>query len=80
MFKNGDIVFCTGDCEDNNTGGKLGIILDTWGSDFLMGFFVELNKTNGSLGIYKKKYGSIKSTWWIKGQLLKKGMTKNKFK
>ena len=80
MFKKGTIVLCTGDWDANNTEGKLGIILDTWGSDFLMGFFVELNKTNGSLGLYKEKYDSIESTWWVRGYLLRKVMTKNKFK
>lgn len=54
MFKNGDIVFCTGDWEDNNTKGKLGIVLDTWNTSYLIGFFDEINKTNGSLGLYKK--------------------------
>ncbi len=80
MFEKGQIVLVTRDWEENNTKGKLGIVLDTWGSDRLIGFFDEINKTNGSLGLYKKKYGSIKSTWWIKDYALKRVMSKNKFK
>lgn len=80
MFKEGQTVLVTRDWEDNNTGGKLGIILDTWVESYLIGFFDEINKTNGSLELFKKKYGSVKSTWWVKGYALKKAMTKNKFK
>lgn len=80
MFEKGQIVLVTGDWEDNNTKGKLGIVLDTWVESYLIGFFDEINKTNGSLGLYKEKYDSVKSTWWVRGYLLKKGMTKNKFK
>ena len=80
MFEKGQIVLVTGDWEDNNTKGKLGIVLDTWVESYLIGFFDGINKTNGSLGLYKKKYDSVKSTWWVKSYLLKRTISKNKFK
>jgi len=81
MFKKGDIVLCTGDFEDNNTKGKLGRIVDLWGSDFKIGFFEKTEKTNMSTGLCQQEYGDeIKSTWWVRGYLLRKAMTKNKFK
>lgn len=46
MFKEGQIVVVTGDWEDNNTRGKLDIILKIDGSDYKIGFLKELNKSN----------------------------------
>lgn len=80
MFERGQLVLVTRDWEDNNTKGKLGKIVDIWGSDYKIGFFEELNKTNGDTKAYQERCGSIKSTWWVKGYALKKAMTKNKFK
>ena len=81
MFNKGDIVLCTGDFEGNNTKGKLGRIVDLWGSDFMIGFFEKTEKTNMRTGLCQQEYGDeIKSTWWVRGYLLKKGITKNKFK
>lgn len=80
MFKRGQTVLVTRDWEDNNTGGKLGRIVDIWGSDYKIGFFDELNKTNGDTEAYQERYDSIKSTWWVREYVLKKAMTKNKFK
>ena len=80
MFKNGDVVLCTEDWEDNNTKGKLGKIVDIWGSDYKIGFFDRLKRTNGDENLYNGGGKLIKSTWWVRGYLLKKGMTKNKFK
>lgn len=80
MFEQGQLVLVTRDWEDNNTKGKLGKIIDIWGSDYKIGFFEELNKTNGDIKAYQERYDSIKSTWWVKGYILKKAMTKNKFK
>ena len=34
----------------------------------------------GDTEVYQKRYGSIKSTWWVKGYAIKSAMTKNKFK
>lgn len=76
----GTKVFCTEDYGDNNTGGKLGIILNIDGSSCKIGFFDELKKTNGDTKVYQEKYSSIKSTWWVKDYALKKAMTENKFK
>lgn len=80
MFEQGQIVLVTRDWEDNNTRGKLGKIVDIWDSFYKIGFFEELNKTTGDTKAYQERYGSIKSTWWVKGYSLKKAMTKNKFK
>ena len=52
MFEQGQIVLVTRDWEDNNTRGKLGKIVDIWGSDYKIGFFEELNKTNGDTKAY----------------------------
>lgn len=38
MFKEGQTVLVTRDWEDNNTRGKLGIILKIDGSDYKIGF------------------------------------------
>ena len=80
MFKQGQMVLVTRDWEDNNTRGKLGIILDVWGSDYKIGFFDKLNRTNGDTKAYQERYSSIKSTWRVKEYALKNAMTKNKFK
>lgn len=80
MFKEEQTVLVTRDWEDNNTRGKLGIILKINGSSYKIGFFEELNKTNGDTKVYQERYGSIKSTWWVRDCALKKTMTKNKFK
>lgn len=80
MFKQGKTVLVTRDWEDNNTGGKLGIILNIDGSSYKIGFFEELNKTNGDTEVYQKRYGSIKSAWWVNGLVLKSAISKNKFK
>lgn len=80
MFKQGQVVFVTRDWENNNTKGKLGRIVDIWGSDYKIGFFDELKKTNGDTKAYQERYGSIKSTWWVREYALKRAMTKNKFK
>ena len=80
MFKQGQTVLVTRDWEDNNTEGKLGMILDIWGYDYKIGFFDELMRTNGDTKAYQERYGSIKSTWWVKEYALKSAMTKNKFK
>lgn len=80
MFEIGQTVLVTGDWENNNTNGKLGIILNIDSSRYKIGFFEELNKTNGDTEVYQKRYGSIKSTWWVREYVLKKAITKNKFK
>lgn len=80
MFERGQIVLVTRDWEDNNTSGKLGRILDIWGSDYKIGFFDELNKTNGDTKAYQERYSSIKSTWWVRSYLLKSAISKNKLK
>lgn len=80
MFKRGQIVLVTRDWEDNNTKGKLGIILNIDGSSYKIGFFDELKKTNGDIEVYQKRYGSIKSTWWVREYALKGVIFKNKFK
>lgn len=80
MFKQGQVVLVTRDWEDNNTKGKIGIILKIDGSDYKIGFFKELKKSNGDTSLYADKYSSIKSTWWVGSYLLKSAMTKNKFK
>lgn len=80
MFKQGQTVLVTRDWEDNNTRGKLGIILNIDDSSYKIDFFEELNKTNGDTKTYQERYGSIKSTWWVRDYALKKAMTKNKFK
>lgn len=80
MFERGQIVLVTRDWEDNNTRGKLGIILNIDGSSYKIGFFDELKKTNGDTRAYQEKYDSIKSTWWVNGHVLKRAISKNKFK
>lgn len=65
MFKEEQLVLVTDNWEDNNTKGKLGIIL---------------KKTNGYTKAYQEKYSSIKSTWWVNGHVLKRAISKNKFK
>lgn len=80
MFKQGQKVLVTRDWEDNNTRGKLGIILNINGSSCKIGFFDELNKTNGDTKVYQERYDSIKSTWWVNGHVLKSAISKNKFK
>lgn len=80
MFKQGQTVLVTRDWEDNNTRGKLGIILKIDGSSCKIGFFDELKKTNGDTKAYQERYGLIKSTWWVGGYALKSAITKNKFK
>ena len=80
MFEKGQIVLVTRDWEDNNTRGKLGIILNIDGSSYKIGFFDELKNTNGDTEVYQKRYGSIKSTWWVNGLVLKSAISKNKFK
>lgn len=80
MFEQGQIVLVTEDWEDNNTEGKLGIILKIDGSSYKIGFFDELKKTNGDTKAYQEKYSSIKSTWWVNRHVLKSAISKNKFK
>lgn len=80
MFKIGQTVLVTGDWENNNTNGKLGIILNIDGSSYKIGFFEELNKTNGDMKAYQERYDSIKSTWWVREYVLKSVISKNKFK
>lgn len=80
MFEQGQTALVTGDWEANNTKGKLGIILKIDGSDYKIGFFEELNKTNGDTKAYQERYGSIKSTWWVREYALKSVISKNKFK
>lgn len=52
MFERGQVVLVTRDWEDNNTRGKLGIILKIDGSSYKIGFFDELKKTNGDTKAY----------------------------
>ena len=80
MFEQGQIVLVTGDWENNNTNGKLGVILDSWGSYYYIGFFNKLKMSNSNGGWYVDKYSDVKSTWWVRNYALKKAMTKNKFK
>lgn len=80
MFERGQIVLVTKDWEDNNTEGKLGIILKIDGSSCKIGFFDELKKTNEDTKAYQEKYSSIKSTWWVNEHVLKIAISKNKFK
>lgn len=80
MFEQGQLVLVTRDWEDNNTKGKLGKIVDIWGPDYKIGFFEELNKTNGDTKAYQEKYDSIKSTWWVNEHVLESAISKNKFK
>lgn len=80
MFKEGQLVLVTRDWEDNNTRGKLGIIINIDGSSYKIGFFDELKKTNGDTKAYQKKYSSIKSTWWVNEHVLRSAISKNKFK
>lgn len=80
MFEQGQLVLVTRDWEDSNTEGKLGKIVDVWGSDYKIGFFEKLNRTNGDTRTYQEKYSSIKSTWWVKEYALKSAISKNKLK
>lgn len=81
MFEKGQIVLVTRDWEGNNTKGKLGKIVDGWGSDYKIGLFEKTEKTNMSIELCQVTYGDeIKSTWWVREYVLKKAMTKNKFK
>ena len=80
MFEQGQTVLVMRDWEDNNTEGKLGIILNIDGSSCKIGFFDELKKTNGDTKAYQEKYSSIKSTWWVNEYVLKSVISKNKFK
>lgn len=80
MFKVGQTVLVTRDWEDNNTKGKIGIILNIDDSSYKIGFFDELKKTNGDTRAYQEKYSSIKSTWWVNEHVLKSAISKNKFK
>lgn len=80
MFKQGQRVLVTRDYEDNNTRGKLGIILKIDGSSCKIGFFDELKKTNEDTKAYQERYSSIKSTWWVREYALKSVISKNKFK
>lgn len=80
MFKVGQIVLVTRDFEDNNTRGKLGIILKIDGSSYKIGFFDELKMSNADKRWYVDKYPDIKSTWWVSSYLLKSPVSKNKFK
>lgn len=80
MFEQGQRVLVTRDWENNNTRGKIGIILKIDGSSCKIGFFDELKKTNGDTKAYQERYSSIKSTWWVRGYTLKSVISKNKFK
>ena len=80
MFKRGQTLLVTRDWEDNNTRGKLGIILDDWENNYNIGFFKELKMSNGEERRYVDKYPDVKSTWWVRSYLLKSAISKNKFK
>ena len=80
MFKEGQTVLVIGDWEENNTSGKLGVILDSWGSYYNIGFFNKLKMSNGDEMRYADKYPSIKSTWWVRSYLIKIPVSKNEFK
>lgn len=80
MFKVGQTVLITGDWENNNTNGKLGVILNSRGSKYNIGFFNKLKMSNGDEGKYVGKYPDVKSTWWVMSYLIKSPVSKNKFK
>lgn len=80
MFKEGQTVLVIGDWEENNTSGKLGVILDSWGSYYNIGFFNKLKVSNSDGGRYVDKYPDVKSTWWVRSYLIKSPVSKNKFK
>lgn len=80
MFKRGQIVLVTRDWEDNNTSGKLGVILDDWGNNYNIGFFKELKMSNDDERRYAYKYPDVKSAWWVRSYLIKSPVSKNKFK
>ena len=80
MFKEGQTVLVTDNWEDNNTKGKIGIILDIWGSSYNIGFFKELKMSNGDERRYVYKYPDVKSAWWVRSYLIKSTVSKNKFK
>lgn len=80
MFEQGQLVLVTKDVEENNTSGKLGVILDDWENKYNIGFFKELKMSNGYEGRYADKYHGVKSTWWVRSYLIKSPVSKNKFK
>ena len=80
MFEKGQIVLVTGDWENNNTNGKLGVILDSWGSYYNIGFFDKLKRSNDDGWRYVGKYPDVKSIWWVRSYLIKIPVSKNKFK
>lgn len=80
MFKEGQTVLVTGDWENNNTNGKLGVILGSWSSYYLIGFFNKLKMSNGYVRRYADKYPGVKSTWWVRSYLIKSPVSKNRFK
>lgn len=63
MFERGQIVLVTKDFEENNTAGKLGIILNIDDTSYKIGFFEKTEMSNGDTMAYQDKYSSIKSTW-----------------
>lgn len=80
MFEQGQLVLVTRDWEDNNTSGKLGVILDDWENRYNIGFFKELKMSNGDERRYVDKYPDVKSAWWVRSYLIKSPVSKNKFK
>lgn len=80
MFKNGDIVLCTGNFEDNDTGGKIGKVVDIWRDSYKIGFFDKLKRSNDDGWRYVGKYPDVKSIWWVRSYLIKSPVSKNKFK
>lgn len=80
MFKQGKTVLVTDNWEENNTKGKIGIILDIWGDSYKIGFYDELEMSNEDSDYYRKRNSLIKSAWWVKERLLKSAISKNKFK
>lgn len=80
MFEIVQTVLVTGDWENNNTNGKLGVILDSWGSYYNIGFFNKLKMSDSDGWWCVGKYSDIKSTWWVRSYLIKSPVSKNKFK
>lgn len=80
MFEIGQTVLVTGDWENNNTNGKLGVILGSWSSYYNIGFFNKLKMSNSDGRRYVDKYPDVKSIWWVKSCLIKSPVSKNKFK
>ena len=71
-------VFCTEDYDDNNTGGKLGVVLERGSNDdsrYLVAFPKE--------SVLHSNTHWLKTpdtcTWWIPERLLRAPYTKNKF-